>query len=215
MLGVTIGKLHSFHDLGLWLKKYPEITPPAPKIKAVDVPGMDGALDLSKVLTGHMTYNRRTITMEFTILAPRAEWPEKHSSIMDALHGMEMDVILDDDPEYCYTGTLTVSGYDPQKVTSAVTITADVEPYKTRIEPTRRSFAVSGSLKAYVVTMRKPVCPLITASAAMKMAFGGASYSLKAGESVLDDVILRGDAANTFTFTGDGTVTLEYREGRF
>lgn len=215
MLGVTIGKLHSYHDLGLWLKKYPAITPPAPKISYVDVPGADGALDLSKALTGHMTYNRRTITMEFTMLAPRDLWPEKHSDVMDALHGMEMDVILDDDPEYCYTGTMIVSGYDPQKVTSGVTITADVEPYKTRIDPTKRSFTVSGSLTADVTTMRKPVCPRITASAAMQMDFGGKSYSLSAGENVLDDVILRGDAANTFTFTGDGTVTLEYREGRF
>lgn len=215
MLGVTIGKLHSFHDLGLWLKKYPEITPPVPKTNYVDVPGADGALDLSKVLTGHMTYNRRTITMAFSILGPREAWPDKHSSIMDALHGLEMDVILDDDPEYAYTGTMIVSGYDPQKVTSGVTITADIEPYKTRIEPTKQVFTVRGSLTESVPTMRKPVCPRITASAAMRMSFGGASYSLKAGENVLDDVILRGDAANTFTFTGDGTVTLEYREGRF
>lgn len=214
MLGVMLGDKHSFYDLGLWLTKYPEITPPVPKTKYAEVPGADGALDLSKVLTGYMQYNRRTITMEFVILGARIQWPEIHSDIMDLLHGQEMDLILDDDPEFCYTGQLSVQGYDPQKVTSGVTITMDAEPYKTRLEATKQSFTVSGSQTATIVTMRKPVCPLITASAAMKMTFGGVSYSLAAGKNTLPDVIMR-QGSNTFTFTGNGTVSFEYREGRF
>ena len=77
--------------------------------------GLDGMLDLSRTLTGYMLYERRTITMEFNILGPRAQWPDIHSDIMDMLHGAEMDVILDDDPEYCYTGTLEVDAFDPQQ----------------------------------------------------------------------------------------------------
>ena len=214
MLGVTFGNKHSLHDMGLWLMKYPDITPPVPKIKTVDVPGSDGALDLSRVLTGSMTYNRRTITMEFAIIKPRWMWPEIHSSVMDALHGMEMDIILDDDPEYSYTGTVSVSGYDPQKVTSAVTIRADVEPYKTRISVTRRSFSVSGSLETTITGGKKPVVPIITASSAMQMTFGGTTYTLASGENTLPGVVLR-EGGNALTFTGSGSVTLEYREGRF
>lgn len=214
MLGVTFGDKHSFHELGLWLKKYPEITPPVPKTKYVEVMGMDGALNLSKVQTGHMQYHRRMITMEFSILAERETWPEKHSNIMDLLHGEDMDLILDDDPEFCYTGTLSVSAFDPQKVTSGVTITMNAEPYKTRIETTVQSFTVSGSLTATIDGRKKPVCPLITASAAMTMTYGGASYSLKAGKNTLEDVIIR-EGSNAFTFKGSGSVTFEYREGRF
>lgn len=214
MLGVTFGDKHSHYDLGLWMTKYPVITPPSPKIKTVDVPGADGALDLSTVLTGHIQYNRRTITMEFAILGDRAEWPEIHSNIMDALHGREMDIILDDDPEYCYTGRLIVSGYDPQKVTSGVAITADVEPYKTRIETTTKSFSVDGILTATIRGSRKPVVPTITASSSMQMTFCGTSYSLAAGENVLPGVILL-EGSNAFTFTGIGSVSFAYREGRF
>ena len=214
MLGVMFGDKHSFHDLGLWLKSYPEITPPVPKTKYVEVMGMDGALNLSKVQTGHMQYSRRTITMEFSILKPRDEWPEKHSEILDLLHGEEMDLILDDDPEFCYTGLLSVSGFDPQKVTSGVTITMDAEPYKTRIETTTKSFTVSGSLTATIDGDKKPVIPTITASSTMQMTFGGISYSLAAGKNVLPDVVIR-KGSNTFTFNGSGSVTFEYREGRF
>lgn len=215
MLGVMLGDKHSFHDLGLWLKKYPEISPPAPVIKQIEVPGMDGLLDISKILTGHVLFKRRTIKMEFILLADRESWPEKHSDIMDALHGMELDVVLDDDPEYCYTGVISVSGFDPQKVTSDVVITADVEPFKTRIETTHKSFTVSGSVSATIQVSRKPVIPVITASSAMTMTFNGLTYSLPKGESTFPDVILRSGEKNAITFTGTGTVTLEYREGRF
>ena len=214
MLGVMFGSRHSFYDMDLLLKRYPKISPPLPRIKKVEVPGMDGELDISKALTGHLQFNRRTIEMEFTIMGPREEWPETHSEIMDALHGEEMEIVLDDDPEYCYTGTLSVSGFDPQKVTSGVTITADVEPYKTRREATRLTFTASGSLTETIIGKRKPVCPLITASAAMQMTFGGVTYALAKGENLFPDVVIR-NGENTFTFKGTGSVTLEYREGRF
>ena len=133
---------------------------------------------------------------------------------MDALHGEEMEIILDDDPEFCYTGRLSVKGYDPQKVTSGVTITANVEPYKTRIEPTKTTMTVSGSLTETIIGSKKPVMPIITASSAMEMTFGGSTYSLAAGENSFPDVVIR-SGSNVFTFTGNGTVILEYREGRF
>lgn len=214
MLGVMIGEKHTFYDLGLLLSGYPKITPPQPKTHFVDVPGADSALNLSCVLTGHMLYHRRTITMEFNIMAEREKWPEIHSNVMDELHGLELDIILDDDPLYFYTGIVSVKDYDPQKVVSGVTITADIEPYKTRIEETKKSFAVSGSLTAKIRTMKKPVCPVITASAAMQMTHASRTYALDAGKNIIPDVILRhGD--NTLTFTGEGSVTLTYREGRF
>lgn len=215
MLGVTLGYVHSYYDLKLWLKSYPKITPPSPKTKYVDVPGMDGRLDLSKALTGYMHYDRRTITMEFSILAPRERWPEIHSDIMDKLHGADIDVILDDDPDFCYTGTATVVETDPQKVTSGVTILVDVEPYKTRIEPTRKTFTVSGfKSDTIIMDSKKPVIPTITASAAMKMTYSLVIYDLEEGENFFPDVIMR-EGGTGFIFEGEGTVSFEYREGRF
>lgn len=215
MLGVMFGNKHSFYDLGIWLTKYPEISPPTPKTRFVDVPGKDGALNLSKVLTGHTMYNRRTMQLEFAILAPRMMWPDVHSEIMDALHGMEMSIILDDDQEYMYTGTLAVEAYDPGKVTSGVTITADLDPYKKRLTDTIKSFTVNGSRTTSISVERMPTVPVIAASSAMTMTFGGVTYAIQAGENEYPDVILRHDQENAFTFTGSGDVSLKYREGRF
>lgn len=215
MLGVMFGNKHSFYDQGLWLTKYPNISPPEPKRKLVDVPGKDGALDMSRTLTGFMQYNRRTMQLEFAIMAPRMMWPDIHSDIMDRLHGMEMSIILDDDPEYCYTGTLAVDEYDPGKVTSGVVITADIEPYKKKLKDTIRSFVVNGSLTAAISVERMPTVPVIAASNAMTMEYGGVTYTLAAGENEFPDVILRHDQENAFAFTGSGDVSLAYREGRF
>lgn len=215
MLGVMFDKKHSYYDLGLWLTKYPEISPPTPKTRFVEVPGMDGALNMSKILTGHTMYNRRTMQLEFAILAPRVMWPDVHSEIMDTLHGQEMSIILDDDPEYMYTGTLAVQAYDPGKVTSGVTITADLDPYKKRLKDTIKSFTVNGTKTAAISVERMPTVPVIAASIAMTMTFGGVTYAIKAGENEFPDVIMRSGDYNTFTFTGSGDVSLKYREGRF
>lgn len=214
MKGIMIGGMHSLYDMGLLLKSYPTITPPSPKTHFVEVLGADSALNLSKALTGHMQYNRRTITMEFNIMAPREEWPEKHSEIMDMLHGEELPIVLEDDPEYFYCGLVSVEGFDPQKVTSVVKIVADVEPYKMRTETTRRTATVSGEQTITITGGKMPMIPTITASSAMAMTFGGVSYPLEAGENIFPDVVMR-SGINAFTFEGEGTVILEYREGRF
>ncbi len=52
------------------------------------------------------------------------------NTLMNALHGKRMAFILDNDPEYCWTGRLSVH---VQKNCPAITegmITADSEPYK-------------------------------------------------------------------------------------
>jgi hypothetical protein len=215
MLGVMFGDKHSFYDLGIWLTKYPDISPPVPKTKLVEVPGMDGALDLSRTLTGYLHYNRRTMQLEFAILAPRGMWPDVHSELMDMLHGLETTITLDDDKEYMYTGRLSVAAFDPGKVTSGVMITADIEPYKKRIQDTITAFTVDGTRTAAITVERMPTVPEIAVSAPMTMTFGGKSYSLTAGANVFDDVIMRSGDYNTFTFTGSGDVSISYREGRF
>ena len=214
MLGVTFGGKHSHSDYGLLLKGYPAISPPVPKTKYVDVLGADGALDLSKALTGYIQFNRRTITMEFNIMAPREEWPAKHSEIMNALHGEEMQIVLDDDPDYSYTGRLSVEGYDPQKVTSGVKITADVEPYKVKAATKTFRITVEESAQARI-TVNMPVIPTITCTSSdVIMRFGGSSCLLKAGTNTYSTVVLR-RGENAFTFTGSGTVKFEYKEGGF
>ena len=217
MLGVTFGDKHSYWDWGLLLKSYPEITPPEPKTKMVDVPGTDGMLDLSETLTGHVQYETRKIKCEFVTKISRAEWPFICSEIYDYLHGMIRDIVMDDDPDYFYRGRVTIEKREVVKtMTMEITVVAEVEPYKTKLHETTayRDMTVKDSLTVNVFGARKPVVPAFNASAEMQMLFHGNSYTLPKGDSQFPDVVIR-EGDNEFTFAGNGTVSIMYREGRF
>lgn len=217
MLGVTFGNKHTYWDWGLLLKSYPVISPPEPKTKMVDVPGTDGSLDLSEALTGHVQYETRKIKFEFVTKISRSEWPSICSEIYDYLHGMVRDIIMDDDPDYCYTGRVKIEKREVVKtVTMEITVESEVEPFKTKLFGTSayRGMNVDGNLNVSVHGARKPVVPTFNASAEMQMLFNGNTYTLPQGDSQFPDVVIR-EGDNAFTFTGNGTVSIEYREGRF
>lgn len=133
MLGVTINGKHSYKDYGLILKSYPVVSPPVPKEKYIDIPGRHGGVDASRVLTGKIQYEWRTITMEFTLSQPREEWPAVYSALLNDMQGQEVGVYMDDDSEYIYSGTAKVTKYAPGLAVAEITIEAKVDPYKMHI----------------------------------------------------------------------------------
>lgn len=130
MHGVIFGDKHTYRDWGLVLKSRPVISAPTPKVKMISVPGSDRVIDLTEHLTGSVHYEPRTISFEFVMLARRTQWASLHSSILDYLHGKSIRIIFDDDPNYFYTGRVTVGTLDVAKETAILAMTATVEPYK-------------------------------------------------------------------------------------
>lgn len=130
MRGVTFGNNHTYWEWGLMMKSAPIVYPPEPKTHYVDVPGAHGALDLTELLTGKVQYANRKLHLEFTAVADRERWAYTYRDILEALHGKRLDMVLDDEPEYTYTGRVTV-GYpkwDRKHVTLTMTVEAD--PHK-------------------------------------------------------------------------------------
>lgn len=130
MRGVTFGTKHSYWNWRLMLRTAPKITSPQPKTKYVDIPGSDGRLDLSEMLTGKVQYKNRKIDLTFVVMAGREEWSAIYSDILNDLHGQVKEIRLDDDPTNIYTGRVSVG--DPEMENKVITLrmTADVEPYK-------------------------------------------------------------------------------------
>ena len=130
MHGVIFGDKHSYRDWGLLTKSRPNISPPKPKLNLIEVPGSDTVIDLTERLTGKVHYQMRTIKFEFIVMAERSRWPALYSEIMNYLHGRSIRIIMDDDPNYYYTGRVTVGDLDPEKKTAVLEMEAQVEPYK-------------------------------------------------------------------------------------
>lgn len=230
MNGVTFGEMHSYRDFGLLLKSRPEISPPKPKTVYIDVPASDGKLDLTESLTGDVKYHNRTITCTFTILGNREGWANCYSEIQTYLHGQRMKVVMDDDPGYYYLGRVEVNSWKSSKRTAEIVIEADVEPYKydvyssiddwewdtfdfeTGVIRELSNLKVNDSLELLIVGSGKKTIPKFTASAAMTISYLGKTYDLPAGtHKILDLVIGNGDSV--MTFTGNGTVSIDYRGG--
>ena len=100
--GVTLGGKHTYRDWGLLPKTRPTIAPPKVRTNYVDVPGLDGALDLSEALTGRVGYQTRDFSAEFIVIDARNRWDALYSEILDTLHGQRVNIILDQDPGYFY-----------------------------------------------------------------------------------------------------------------
>lgn len=114
----------------------PYFAPPPVKGNLIDVPGGNGSINLSTVLTGYPIYSDRTGSFQFDIMNTNVDsrgskyWSEIYSELMEFFHGKELVAILNDDRAFYYKGVLTIGDYSPDKVNSKITINYDVYPYK-------------------------------------------------------------------------------------
>ena len=79
---VIFGEKNSWDDWHLIPTSRPVFNPPKPKLKTVDVPGGDGLLDVSELLTGYPVYENRTGSIEFMVHNGYEEWQVAYSNIM-------------------------------------------------------------------------------------------------------------------------------------
>ena len=104
--GVIIGEKHTARDWGLVCTQV-EIGKPEQKKYYVEVPGKDGYLDLSEVLTGEPHYGNRELKV--SLIRRESDfrrWHVKASDIYDYCHNMRRKVVFDSDPGYYYEGRL-------------------------------------------------------------------------------------------------------------
>lgn len=228
--GVKINDTHMLNNLGLALSRTDCVQPPEPKTNIIDIPGADGLIDLTESLSGRTLYNNRVITMEFGRGLKKEAWPTMYSRIQSLFHGKQVKIIFDDDTEYYYLGRATVSDYARTQMLGTLTITVSAEPYKyemygglddwlwdpfnfrTGIIRSYKNLVVSGTRSVKIFGRDKVIVPIIISNASMTVTFKGHTYNIVAGNNKIYDIeIVEGD--NTLTFTGSGTISIDYRGG--
>ena len=127
---IIFGGKNSWDDWHLVPTSRPVFNPPKPKTKTLDIPGGDGLLDVSELLTGYPVYENRTGSFEFMVHNGYEEWQVAYSNIMDYLHGKRLRAVLEDDPDYFYEGRYSVNAWKSDKAYSLITIDYSVGPYK-------------------------------------------------------------------------------------
>lgn len=227
---VTINGIDMFQTYHAPLRELHSVQPPELKSFFQEVPGGDGSIDLSETNSGRPTYKRREITMKFQCEMPMNQWSATVSNILREFHGKEGKVIFEDDPDYYYIGRMAVSDYERVVRTGAFIITVNAEPYKyelvSSLEPWLwdpfnfrtgliRSYGnlqVEGTRELVIPGTERWIIPVMEVTGSLSLTFEGVTYPLKAGRNKLYDVVIK-DGDNLLIFTGNGTVSVDYRGG--
>lgn len=205
MYGVWFDGIHmgSTPDL---IMNYARVGTPAAKIKEIEVPGMNGVLDITESL-GEVKYESRMIDFRFTAINS-----SRISELINALHGQRKKIILDRDEAFYYLGRLEIASPVVRGNLISVDMAARCEPYKYRIRITRHKEDVSGASNIVLLNERMQTIPRITVTARMRLAFGEKAYELAAGDYVIADIVLK-QGYNRFRVEGTGTILFQYQEG--
>lgn len=227
-VNIRIGEKRTFNDWGLLISGM-TIGFPETKSNLVDIPATDGSIDLTEAL-GEVAYKNRHLEFVFDALGKYESWHGLCTEIANYLHGKKMKIILDTDQGYYYIGRLELDTTKSDDTIHEIVLAGDVEPYKyelqSSLEPWRwdsfsfktgvirnyKDLKVSGSRTVKIMGLRKPIVPTIISNSVMTLSFGGRTYNIKAGEQKLYRLIIR-EGENFLTFSGNGTISIDYRGG--
>lgn len=213
----------------------PVVNPPEVKTQIMEIPGRNGFLDLSELLTGDIVYGSRQGSWTF-IAHPdyhdTEPWNVRYQRIAQYLHGKTHTVILEDDPNYYYEGRLKVNQWAPGANWSQVAIDYTLMPFKKEItmsdEPWKwdpfcfvggiirgyHGIDISGTKEIHIDTGEERVTPIIIGSncSGLTLLHRGFFYPISNGENIIPGLTLKGEG-NTLLFNGTGTVAIRFRGG--
>ena len=214
--GISFDNIHSFYDLNLILSAV-EISPASPKTNYVDIPGGDGALDLTEA-NGEVRYSDRTHKFTFT-MNPASDlsetaWEEKKTEVSNRLNGRACRITLDKDPDYYWQGRCTVDSYKSDKRLRQFVVSARVRPYKYKQTETVVNFDLTEAEKTVSLqNSRRSVCPVITCTDDNTViVFNGNTFKFSAGQHQNLNIRFT-EGINQVTISGTGQVTFSYQEG--
>lgn len=231
LLGATfIVDDKEYYSLDTWKIKLVGINIPSPETKTyiIDVP-FGNSIDLTDVF-GNVSYNNRNIELTFEKTDDNwIDWTVLSSDIRSKLHGRKCKVILDTDKDYYWLGRVSIDTKKEVYNKSEFTININAEPYKYTKESSNSKWiwdtfnfkngiirnyidvVVNGSKVLNIVGGDKPTTLTLKTSAAIKVSNGYMETTLpKAGTYEIPDIeIVNG--INRITFTGNATVTVDYR----
>lgn len=135
--GVSFDGKHSYNDFGMYLAARPDLQSPEPKLNTVEVPGMDGLLDMTEANSGDVKFTNRTLAFTFSAIVKVGQQEQFKLQIRNTLHGKRIQrIILDEDPEWYYTGRCSVEFVEIHSWKLKCTVTVDADPYALRVNET-------------------------------------------------------------------------------
>ena len=211
MSDIRFGTKWAHADYGLIVAPY-AIPMPEPQMNFVEIPGRDGALDLSEAF-GTVRYTDRIIPLT---LYARAPFDTSISAFAADVHGRRMNVIFDRDPTYYYDARMTIEDVERHAGYCELSLECRAKPYKLEHFETAITVLPTGSATVTLTNTRMPVVPVITVFAGMTLTFTllgkDSTVNLSAGTHIIPSLLLM-EGETEIGITGTGRITFTYRKG--
>ena len=229
---INIGEFNTWDSWHLVPSSRPLVNPPEVATEYVEIPGADGSLDYTEVLSGKPVYRDRKGSWEFIVMNGYQEWHQLYDLLLSTIHGKKFTVSLDDAPEYEYTGRITLNEWRSEEHNSTITIDYVLAPFKKLASGTVSdwkwddltfdsgayiiyygTFDVSGTKERTIYNPGSDSVELsLTLTDTMEVTINGKTRTYPSGLFEHSGFIL-GPGSNAATFTGNGRVTLNYDKG--
>ena len=207
----------TYTEYGLLLASK-SISLPEVRTNMIDVPGRDGLLDASDVLTGEVTYMNRTITLKLIGVdtVSGKKWPATISDFCNKVHGKRVKVTFPEDTTHYYSGRCSVGKVGLVKMMQTIPVTVDCDPWKYKNAKTTVSRDDLGTAykQLSLPNESRPVIPTITVAQDTTLLWGGNTININTGDHILPDIRLAA-GSNTLkakVASGTGSITVTYQE---
>lgn len=207
----------TYAEYGLLLASK-SISLPEVRTNMIDVPGRDGLLDASEVLTGEVTYKNRTITLKLTGVdtVSGKTWPDTISDFGNKVHGKRVKITFPEDTAHFYSGRCSVGQVELVKMMQTIPVTVDCDPWKYKNAKTTVSRSDLGTAykQLSLPNERRPVIPTITVAQDTTLLWGSSTINISAGDHILPTIRLAA-GSNTLkakVASGTGSITVTYQE---
>ena len=211
MSDIRFGTKWAHANYGLIVAPY-AIPMPEPQTNFVEIPGRDGALDLSEAF-GTVRYADRIISLT---LYARAPFDTLVSAFSADVHGRRMNMIFDRDPTFYYDARITIEDVERHWGYCELSLECRAKPYKLEQFETAITVLPAGTATVTLTNSRMPVVPSINVSAEMALAFtiDGKDYTvtLPTGTHTVPSLVLM-EGDTKIEITGTGRITFTYRKG--
>lgn len=213
MVGIVIDGLDTYRDLGLLLSSK-TLSPPQPKTYLVDIPGGDGAIDLTEAVGGGVVFGNRVHEFAFTYVGSPEEFERVKTEVSNRFNGRRLSYTLPWDDGYVYTGRFRVKDYPASRPLGTLQIAVEADPYKLKERCTYRVNAAGG----IVVTPesgRRPACPTFEFASETIVACGDVVAQMQPGSYKVNDLWLHEGVNELYlnSYLGEGNVAAEEHMG--
>lgn len=229
--------INTWDDWHLIPAERPSVAAPGVSTNFVEIPGRDGAIDLSTFLTNRPVYGMRQGSWDFYVDNDHEYWETIRMKMMNFLHGKRMKVVLEDDPGWYWEGRFAVDSWRSEPSNSRISINYQIDTYKKRIlsdgdhdviwdnfnfetdydyYASLNNITVDGNIHEATITGNEYSAKVyadvsVTSGNGVTITFNGVATAVASSGTVYLGKTVKG--ANPLSVTGNGTVTVHFTGG--